>query len=176
MVCASCEAVIRWAFAYNVLMIPVAVIGWIQAVLAEIARATSSITVVGNANRLQGADIRPDYEKGGAPTAVDFLPRGGIFPESVWDMPGQIGRRLRTLGVGEGPPGVCWASPRCMVSWGRLPPSRAGSLVLSRRGPGYWVRSVRFPKTRPRRGWTPGLWRCFPLHTRPPRTAPTTSV
>jgi Cu+-exporting ATPase len=50
-----------WAFFYNVAMIPLAVIGWMHPVLAEIAMATSSITVVGNANRLRKVDIRPDY-------------------------------------------------------------------------------------------------------------------
>jgi Cu+-exporting ATPase len=50
-----------WAFFYNVAMIPLAVIGWMHPVLAEIAMATSSITVVGNANRLRNLDIRPDY-------------------------------------------------------------------------------------------------------------------
>jgi Cu+-exporting ATPase len=52
-----------WAFAYNVVMIPLAVIGWMHPVLAEIAMATSSITVVGNANRLRRVDIRPEYER-----------------------------------------------------------------------------------------------------------------
>ena len=50
-----------WAFFYNIAMIPLAVIGWMHPVLAEIAMATSSITVVGNANRLRKVDIRPDY-------------------------------------------------------------------------------------------------------------------
>jgi Cu+-exporting ATPase len=50
-----------WAFFYNVAMIPLAVIGWMHPVLAEIAMATSSITVVSNANRLRKIDIRPDY-------------------------------------------------------------------------------------------------------------------
>jgi len=50
-----------WAFFYNVAMIPLAVIGWMHPVLAEIAMATSSITVVSNANRLRKVDIRPDY-------------------------------------------------------------------------------------------------------------------
>ena len=44
-------------------MIPLAVIGWMHPVLAEIAMATSSITVVGNANRLRKVDIRPSYER-----------------------------------------------------------------------------------------------------------------
>ncbi|HSG43346.1 MAG TPA: heavy metal translocating P-type ATPase [Anaerolineales bacterium] len=50
-----------WAFIYNVAMIPLAVIGWMHPVLAEIAMATSSITVIGNANQLRKHDIRPDY-------------------------------------------------------------------------------------------------------------------
>ncbi len=52
-----------WAFFYNVVMIPLAMIGWMHPVLAEIAMATSSITVVGNANRLRKLDIRPDYAR-----------------------------------------------------------------------------------------------------------------
>lgn len=50
-----------WAFFYNVAMVPLAVIGWMHPVLAEIAMATSSITVVTNANRLRNVDIRPPY-------------------------------------------------------------------------------------------------------------------
>lgn len=50
-----------WAFFYNVAMIPLAVIGWMHPVLAEIAMATSSTTVVGNANRLRKVEIRPAY-------------------------------------------------------------------------------------------------------------------
>ncbi len=50
-----------WAFFYNVAMIPLAIIGWMHPVLAEIAMATSSITVVSNANRLRKVDIRPSY-------------------------------------------------------------------------------------------------------------------
>jgi Cu+-exporting ATPase len=52
-----------WAFFYNVAMIPLAVIGWMHPVLAEIAMATSSISVVGNANRLRRVDIRPSYRR-----------------------------------------------------------------------------------------------------------------
>ena len=40
-------------------MIPLVIIGWMHPVLAEIAMATSSVTVVGNANRLRRVDIRP---------------------------------------------------------------------------------------------------------------------
>jgi Cu+-exporting ATPase len=50
-----------WAFFYNVAMIPLAVIGWMHPVLAEIAMATSSITVVANANQLRKRNIRPEY-------------------------------------------------------------------------------------------------------------------
>ncbi len=42
-----------WAFAYNLVMIPLAVIGWMHPVLAEVAMAISSITVVANANYLR---------------------------------------------------------------------------------------------------------------------------
>jgi Cu+-exporting ATPase len=50
-----------WAFFYNVVMIPLAVIGWMHPVLAEIAMATSSVTVVGNANRLRSHDVTSRY-------------------------------------------------------------------------------------------------------------------
>lgn len=50
-----------WAFFYNVVMIPLAMIGWMHPVLAEIAMAISSISVVGNANLLRREDIRPSY-------------------------------------------------------------------------------------------------------------------
>ncbi len=50
-----------WAFFYNIAMIPLAVIGWMHPVLAEIAMATSSITGVSYANRLRKVDIRPAY-------------------------------------------------------------------------------------------------------------------
>jgi len=39
-------------------MIPLAVVGWMHPVLAEIAMATSSVTVVTNANTLRRVDIR----------------------------------------------------------------------------------------------------------------------
>lgn len=42
-----------WAFAYNTVMIPLAMAGWMHPVLAEIAMATSSITVVTNSNLLR---------------------------------------------------------------------------------------------------------------------------
>ena len=54
-----------WAFFYNIAMIPLAVIGWMHPVLAEIAMATSSITVVSNANRLRKVDIKPEYVRNG---------------------------------------------------------------------------------------------------------------
>ncbi len=42
-----------WAFFYNVIMIPLAIMGWMHPVLAEISMATSSVTVVTNANLLR---------------------------------------------------------------------------------------------------------------------------
>lgn len=50
-----------WAFFYNVAMIPLAIIGWMHPVLAEIAMATSSVTVVGNANLLRRQRVQPEY-------------------------------------------------------------------------------------------------------------------
>jgi Cu+-exporting ATPase len=50
-----------WAFFYNVIMIPLAILGMMHPVLAEIAMATSSVTVVTNANLLRRVDIRPSY-------------------------------------------------------------------------------------------------------------------
>jgi Cu+-exporting ATPase len=46
-----------WAFFYNLIMIPLAILGLMHPALAEIAMATSSITVVSNANLLRRAAI-----------------------------------------------------------------------------------------------------------------------
>jgi Cu+-exporting ATPase len=63
-----------WAFFYNVAMIPLAIIGWMHPVLAEIAMATSSITVVSNANRLRNVEIRPAYKLEAEATEPGSLP------------------------------------------------------------------------------------------------------
>ncbi len=52
-----------WAFFYNVVMIPLAILGMMHPVLAEIAMAFSSVTVVTNANLLRRADIRPEFKQ-----------------------------------------------------------------------------------------------------------------
>ena len=57
-----------WAFFYNVVMIPLAIVGWMHPVLAEIAMAISSITVVTNANTLRRVEIRPAYLREVPPT------------------------------------------------------------------------------------------------------------
>jgi P-type Cu+ transporter len=46
-----------WAFGYNIIAIPVAIAGLLHPVIAEIAMALSSITVVTNANLLRGKRI-----------------------------------------------------------------------------------------------------------------------
>lgn len=48
-----------WAFFYNLVMVPLAILGLLHPVMAEIAMATSSITVVTNANLLRRSNIKP---------------------------------------------------------------------------------------------------------------------
>ncbi|HPH61214.1 MAG TPA: copper-translocating P-type ATPase, partial [Candidatus Syntrophosphaera sp.] len=53
-----------WAFFYNLVAIPLAVFGALHPVIAEIAMATSSVTVVSNANLLRRSFLRrgkPEY-------------------------------------------------------------------------------------------------------------------
>ncbi|KXA93148.1 hypothetical protein AKJ65_06570, partial [candidate division MSBL1 archaeon SCGC-AAA259E19] len=49
-----------WAFGYNTVMIPLAVLGIMHPLFAEGAMAMSSVTVVTNANRLKGVDVSPE--------------------------------------------------------------------------------------------------------------------
>ncbi|MFQ5829929.1 MAG: heavy metal translocating P-type ATPase [Candidatus Methylomirabilia bacterium] len=68
-----------WAFFYNVAMIPLAIIGWMHPVLAEIAMATSSTTVVANANRLRHVNIQPRAQR--EEVADSANPRAGAGSE-----------------------------------------------------------------------------------------------
>jgi Cu+-exporting ATPase len=55
-----------WAFFYNVVAIPVAIMGLLHPVIAEAAMAFSSVTVVTNANLLRRVNIKPDFFQNGA--------------------------------------------------------------------------------------------------------------
>jgi Cu+-exporting ATPase len=50
-----------WAYFYNTVAIPAAILGLLHPVIAEAAMAMSSINVVSNANLLRFKDIRPGY-------------------------------------------------------------------------------------------------------------------
>jgi len=52
-----------WAFFYNVVAIPLAMIGLAHPALAEVSMAISSVTVVTNANLLRRVRIRPEYKE-----------------------------------------------------------------------------------------------------------------
>jgi len=52
-----------WAFFYNVVMIPLAIIGLMHPVLSQVAMGISSVSVVTNANRLKKVNIKPEYKE-----------------------------------------------------------------------------------------------------------------
>ncbi len=71
-----------WALFYNVVMIPLAIIGWMHPVLAEIAMATSSVSVVTNANRLRRVDISSGSSPDADPIATGAKPSTLAVPQA----------------------------------------------------------------------------------------------
>jgi Cu+-exporting ATPase len=50
-----------WAFFYNIISVPIAILGLLHPVIAESAMALSSVSVVTNANLLRRSRIKPSY-------------------------------------------------------------------------------------------------------------------
>ena len=55
-----------WAFFYNTVAIPVAILGLLHPIIAEAAMAFSSVNVVTNSLRLRKAKIKPDWQRKGS--------------------------------------------------------------------------------------------------------------
>jgi len=55
-----------WAFFYNTIAIPVAILGLLHPIIAEAAMAFSSVNVVTNSLRLRKAKIKPDWQRKGS--------------------------------------------------------------------------------------------------------------
>jgi Cu+-exporting ATPase len=60
-----------WAYFYNVVAIPVAVLGMLHPIIAEAAMAFSSINVVTNSSRLRRVDLRPAWRQRGRVAGED---------------------------------------------------------------------------------------------------------
>jgi len=65
-----------WAFFYNTVAIPLAVLGLLHPLIAETAMALSSVNVVANASRLRRVRIEPRSRP--VPEAIAPRPRSGL--------------------------------------------------------------------------------------------------
>lgn len=52
-----------WAFIYNSVAIPIAIFGLLHPVIAELCMATSSVSVVTNANLLKRVNVDPSFPR-----------------------------------------------------------------------------------------------------------------
>lgn len=103
-----------WAFIYNIILIPLAVIGIIHPILAAAAMSLSSLTVVSNSARLKFFKIKGEKvikEEGGKKMAKPML-QCKICGKKI-DVPKHCGQAMHSEEVDGKEMLVCWMGPQC---------------------------------------------------------------